>query len=183
VAADCWACWCPCVQFGRNVEIIEEGNTSKYAWMDRSPLSTHPIPFFMWILHIYVPPRPVLDQWRGIQTWLMVRSSLKFICVCGWVGFVNYCLLGCLVGGGIFYCIHQHTCCGAMYSWGYRRKLRLKYGLPEQPCNDFCIECCCLPCSLAQQTRWLKSSGVDPNLGKIRFPSNYKHPLSFFLCF
>jgi Cys-rich protein (TIGR01571 family) len=86
----CWACWCPCVQFGRNFEIIEEGNRS------------------------------------------------------------------CLVGGGIFYLIHQFTCCGAMYSSGYRRKLRLKYGLPEEPCGDFCTECCCLPCSLAQQTRELK---------------------------
>ncbi|KAH9546464.1 hypothetical protein CY35_12G096900 [Sphagnum magellanicum] len=95
----CWACWCPCVQFGRNFEIIEEGNTS------------------------------------------------------------------CLFGGGIFYCIHQHGCCGAMYSCGYRRKLRLKYGLPERPCDDYCTECCCLPCSLAQQTRELKSRGVDAKLG------------------
>jgi len=38
------------------------------ARMDRSPLSTHPIPIFVWILQIYVPLRPVLDQWRGIQT-------------------------------------------------------------------------------------------------------------------
>jgi hypothetical protein len=73
----------------------------------------------------------------------------------------------------------------------------LKNGLPEQSCGDcctdccctdcYCTDCCCLPCSLAQQTSELKSRGVDPNLGKktkqIPFPSNYKHPLSFFLCF
>jgi Cys-rich protein (TIGR01571 family) len=104
-----------------------------------------------------------------------MRSSLKFICVCGWVGFVNYCLLGCLIGGGIFYLIHQHTCCGAMYSCGYRRKLRLKYGLPEQPCGDYCTDCCCLPCSLSQQTRELKIRGVDPNLGK----KKHTNPLPF----
>ncbi len=89
---------------------------------------------------------------------------------------MNSCLLGCLLGGGLFYCIHQHSCCGAMYSCGYRRKLRLKYGLPEQPCDDYCTECCCLPCSLAQQTRELKSRGVDPNLGK---KIKKKNPLSF----
>jgi Cys-rich protein (TIGR01571 family) len=111
-----------------------------------------------------------------LDSWCAAAWNL-FACV-GWVGFVNYCLLGCSVGG-----IHQHNCCCAC---GHRRKLRLKYGLPEQPCDDCCTECCteccCLPSSLAQQTRELKSRGVDPKLGKrkqIRFPSNYKHPLCF----
>jgi len=115
-----------------------------------------------------------------LDSWCAAAWNL-FACV-GWVGFVNYCLLGCLIGGGIFYCIHQHGCCGAMYSCGYRRKLRLKYGLPERPCDDYCTECCCLPCSLAQQTRELKSRGVDAKLGKRKHtlnPSNYKHPLCF----
>ncbi|KAH8937789.1 hypothetical protein BDL97_16G046500 [Sphagnum fallax] len=39
----------------------------------------------------------------------------------------------------------------------YRQKLRLKYGLPEQPCGDYCTGCCCLPCSRAQQTGEIKS--------------------------
>jgi Cys-rich protein (TIGR01571 family) len=99
VESCCWAFWCPCVAFGRIVEIVDEGNTS------------------------------------------------------------------CLTGGAIWYLIHQHTCCGALYSCGYRTKLREKYGLPEEPCNDCCTDCFCLPCSLAQQTRELQNHGLNPNLG------------------
>jgi Cys-rich protein (TIGR01571 family) len=95
----CWAFWCPCVAFGRIVEILDQGSTA------------------------------------------------------------------CLTGGAIFYLIHQHTCCGALYSCGYRTKLRQKYGLPEEPCNDCCTDCFCLPCSLAQQTRELQNHGLNPNLG------------------
>ncbi len=73
----------------------------------------------------------------------------------------------CLTGGAIFYLIHQHTYCGALYTCGYRAKLRRKYGLPEEPCNDCCTDCFCLPCSLAQQTRELQNHGVTPYLGII----------------
>ncbi|CAK9219468.1 unnamed protein product [Sphagnum troendelagicum] len=95
----CCAFWCPCVSFGRIVEILDQGSTA------------------------------------------------------------------CLTGGAIFYLIHQHTYCGALYTCGYRAKLRRKYGLPEEPCNDCCTDCFCLPCSLAQQTRELQNHGVTPYLG------------------
>ncbi len=77
----------------------------------------------------------------------------------------------CLTGGAIFYLIHQHTSCGAVYTCGYRAKLRRKYGLPEEPCNDCCTDCFCLPCSLAQQTRELQNHGVTPYLGIIQSSS------------
>ena len=57
------------------------------------------------------------------------------------------------------------VCCSltCLYCWGCqcflgvdrRRLLRIKYGLPEAPCNDFCLHCCCHLCALCQEAREL----------------------------
>lgn len=48
---------------------------------------------------------------------------------------------------------------------GYRQRLREKYFLPEEPCNDACTQCFCFPCALSQESRELKNRGWDPKLG------------------
>lgn len=55
--------------------------------------------------------------------------------------------------------------CGCLVS-GYRKLLRQKYDLPESPCNDTLLHCCCLGCALCQENRELKNRGWEPKLGE-----------------
>eukprot|EP00210_Caulerpa_lentillifera_P007176 g6866.t1 len=38
-----------------------------------------------------------------------------------------------------------------------RNEIRRKYNLPEEPCGDCCVHCCCQPCALCQENRELKA--------------------------
>ncbi|KAJ0726953.1 putative PLAC8 motif-containing protein [Helianthus annuus] len=64
-----------------------------------------------------------------------------------------YCLLYCVTG------------CECIYTYMYRSKLRQQYMLPEQPCNDCLVHCCCESCALCQEYRELKYRGFTPSLG------------------
>lgn len=37
-----------------------------------------------------------------------------------------------------------------------RDRLRKKYNLPDEPCPDFFVHCCCHACGLCQEARYLK---------------------------
>ncbi|KAJ7565909.1 hypothetical protein O6H91_02G080400 [Diphasiastrum complanatum] len=67
----------------------------------------------------------------------------------------------CLVNGLIYVagCMLMVPC---FCSWGYRKKLRQKYNLPEEPYSDFWTHFCFEPCALCQEYRELKNRGVDP---------------------
>ena len=41
--------------------------------------------------------------------------------------------------------------CGSCNHSASRRKLRVKYNLPEEPFNDCCVAWCCGPCGLCQE--------------------------------
>jgi len=71
----------------------------------------------------------------------------------------------CLTGGAIYFLLQLLTGCGCLYTCGYRGRLRAKYGLPAEPCGDYCVDCWCLCCSLAQQYRELSSRGIQADLG------------------
>jgi Cys-rich protein (TIGR01571 family) len=40
-----------------------------------------------------------------------------------------------------------------------REKLREKYGLEENACEDCFITCCCAPCAICQEAREIKTRG------------------------
>ncbi|KAK8684647.1 hypothetical protein V6N13_040663 [Hibiscus sabdariffa] len=44
-------------------------------------------------------------------------------------------------------------------------KLRAKFGLPAEPCNDCCLHFWCEPCALCQEHAELKNRGFDPSKG------------------
>ncbi|KAJ7552287.1 hypothetical protein O6H91_06G048500 [Diphasiastrum complanatum] len=69
----------------------------------------------------------------------------------------------CFVNGLIYAAAYivGLPCC---YSCLYRRKMRAKYQLGEEPCNDFCTHCFCEPCALCQEYRELQNRGLDPTL-------------------
>ncbi|CAI5477709.1 unnamed protein product [Closterium sp. Yama58-4] len=64
-----------------------------------------------------------------------------------------------------WYLIEAFSCCGCLYSMGYRKKLRMKYGLPAQPCGDIWMHWCCALCAVSQEYRELKNRGWDPVIG------------------
>ncbi|EFJ33155.1 hypothetical protein SELMODRAFT_439474 [Selaginella moellendorffii] len=66
--------------------------------------------------------------------------------------------------------------CGCLYSCLYRAKLRHKYGLPEEPCNDICTECWCNCCSIAQAYRELRNRNINPALGYEFARAVYEQP-------
>ncbi|GLJ23669.1 hypothetical protein SUGI_0448260 [Cryptomeria japonica] len=54
---------------------------------------------------------------------------------------------------GTLYCVLSFFCVQCLYSFLYRKKLRAMYSLPELPCNDCCVHCCCERCALCQEER------------------------------
>jgi len=69
------------------------------------------------------------------------------------------------VGQGCVYGLLMLVTCHWLYSCVYREKLRTKFGLPEEPCCDCCVTCCCDPCALCQEYAELKARGFDPSKG------------------
>ncbi|CAK9134276.1 unnamed protein product [Ilex paraguariensis] len=71
----------------------------------------------------------------------------------------------CGVSGALYALIQILTGCGCIYSCVYRSKLRRQYMLPESPCGDFLVHCCCGPCAICQEHRELQNRGFDMSLG------------------
>ncbi|KAL7260556.1 hypothetical protein ACSBR1_006255 [Camellia fascicularis] len=66
---------------------------------------------------------------------------------------------------GLIFCILNPKCCGKLYAYSYRSKLRALFSLPEAPHSDFLAHCCCCLCAHTQEYRELKNRGIDPSLG------------------
>ncbi|XP_039000077.1 cell number regulator 2-like [Hibiscus syriacus] len=66
---------------------------------------------------------------------------------------------------GCIYGMLMLCSCHCLLSCVYREKLRVKFGLPAEPCNDCCIHFCCEACALCQEHAELKNRGFDPSKG------------------
>ncbi|CAI7790044.1 unnamed protein product [Closterium sp. NIES-54] len=64
-----------------------------------------------------------------------------------------------------WYLIEAFSRCGCLYSMGYRKKLRMKYGLPADPCGDIWMHWWCHLCAVSQEYRELQNRGWDPSIG------------------
>ncbi|XP_020588608.1 protein PLANT CADMIUM RESISTANCE 3-like [Phalaenopsis equestris] len=71
----------------------------------------------------------------------------------------------CGTAGALYVLIAAITGCQCLYSCAYRSKLRALYALPESPCNDCLVHCCCEACALCQAYRELQNRGFDMSLG------------------
>ncbi|KAI3511462.1 hypothetical protein L1887_18616 [Cichorium endivia] len=76
----------------------------------------------------------------------------------------------CVVQGCI-YGVLMLVQCHWLYACMFREKLRNKYGLPSDPCNDCCVHCCCEACALCQEHTELKNRGLDPSKGWVGPPN------------
>lgn len=67
----------------------------------------------------------------------------------------------CLATDGIL--LGLPGCFVACYTCGYRRELRLKYNLPEEPCGDFVTHFFCHFCAICQEYREIheRSGGAN----------------------
>lgn len=184
--AGCCATCCPCVLMGRIAEIVDEGRTCKLAPM------THPH-WSIWASLSMVNPQ-LLSIYRDQQTFSRLsftpnckfpRSACQIFRVGVWdLRAATSCnkhpmideraddnLLvwavhaACLSAGCLFFWLLALAGSCFIYSYGYRARLREKYGLPPKPCGDCCTDYWCICCSLAQETRELQNRGVDPALG------------------
>ncbi|CBI27048.3 hypothetical protein VitviT2T_000256 [Vitis vinifera] len=70
----------------------------------------------------------------------------------------------CRVSGLIYYALGA-VGCGWLFAGTYRSKLRAMFSLPEAPCGDLLVHCCCCVCALCQEYRELKNRGADPSIG------------------
>ncbi|KAI3683340.1 hypothetical protein L1987_83843 [Smallanthus sonchifolius] len=75
------------------------------------------------------------------------------------------------VAQGFIYCVLMTVSCHWVYSCMFREKLRAKYGLPADPCNDCCVHLCCEGFALCQEHVELKHRGLDPSKGWIGPPT------------
>ncbi|KAL3510527.1 hypothetical protein ACH5RR_029928 [Cinchona calisaya] len=71
----------------------------------------------------------------------------------------------CVASAGIYGLLCYFTGCACIYSGFYRTRLRKQYMLPESPCSDFLVHCCCECCALCQEHRHLKNQGFDMSTG------------------
>ncbi|KAL8531660.1 hypothetical protein ACS0TY_008305 [Phlomoides rotata] len=65
---------------------------------------------------------------------------------------------------GIYAALHMVHCTW-LYASNYRSKLRALFNLPEAPCGDHMVHCCCCPCAITQEYRELKNRGIQPSIG------------------
>ncbi|KAH9330534.1 hypothetical protein KI387_002642, partial [Taxus chinensis] len=99
--------------------------------------------------------------YSGIFGCADVWSSCCVTCFCPCVTFGQIAQVAdrggsrCWVFGTI-YCTLSLLCLQCLYSFMYRKKLRAMYSLPELPCNDLCVHCCCERCALCQEDREIK---------------------------
>ncbi|XP_024982519.1 cell number regulator 10-like [Cynara cardunculus var. scolymus] len=75
------------------------------------------------------------------------------------------------MGQGCVYCVLMMFTCHWLYACLFRERLRAKYGLPADPCNDCCVHFCCHACALCQEHAQLKHRGLDPSKGWIGPPN------------
>ncbi|KAL5711940.1 hypothetical protein ACHQM5_014161 [Ranunculus cassubicifolius] len=84
------------------------------------------------------------------------------------------------VAHGFAYAMLQPVCCQCVLTCFYREKLRAKYGLPKEPCNDICVHFFCGPCALCQEHAELKSRGLDPSKGWKKSRNSAPMPLTMY---
>ncbi|KAG6549760.1 hypothetical protein Mapa_008740 [Marchantia paleacea] len=108
-----------------------------------------------------------------------------FCCPCVLVGryveIIDQGATSCFSGGCVFCCLQSFTGCGCFYTFGYRARLRSKFGLPESPCGDCLTDCCCLYCSICQVYRELNNRNIDPTLGYNGVKHVYEQPAQQFM--
>ncbi|KAK8657125.1 hypothetical protein V6N13_035381 [Hibiscus sabdariffa] len=73
----------------------------------------------------------------------------------------------CCVRAGLVYGLLGLICCPCltMYTCTSRRKLRIMFGLKEEPCADYFVHSCCHLCAICQEYRALQNHGFDPSVG------------------
>nr|XP_043625922.1 cell number regulator 10-like [Erigeron canadensis] len=98
-------------------------------------------------------------------------SSCCLTCWCPCISFgriaevVDMGTTSCGVSGALYSVLCLFTGCECIYSFMYRSKVRKQCMLPEQPCNDCLLHCCCNLCALCQEYRELKYRGIEPAFG------------------
>ncbi|KAL9423405.1 hypothetical protein AB3S75_035486 [Citrus x aurantiifolia] len=110
-------------------------------------------------------------QWStGLYDCCNDPSNCLFTCFCPCVTFgriaevIDGGNLSCNIQGLVYYAM-CHIASGWLYGGIYRSKLRRHYSLPEAPCSDSLIHCCCRACALTQEYTELKICGVNPSIG------------------
>ncbi|XVF28564.1 hypothetical protein REPUB_Repub15cG0040700 [Reevesia pubescens] len=78
---------------------------------------------------------------------------------------------------GCIYGLLMLCSCQCLISCVYREKMRAKFGLPEEPCNDCCVHWCCEACALCQEHAELKNRGFNPSRGWTAAPPNAPPPM------
>jgi len=93
---------------------------------------------------------------------------LTYFCPCITFGRIAEILdngsTSCGVSGVLYYLL-MLVGCNPCYSCFYRKKLRAKFNLEEDPCGDCLVHCFCESCALCQEYKELKNKGLDPALG------------------
>ncbi|KAJ7943187.1 Protein PLANT CADMIUM RESISTANCE 2 [Quillaja saponaria] len=115
--------------------------------------------------------QPPKGQWStGLFDCWDDPSNCCFTCFCPCIAFghIAETIDGGTISRTAASCIYYALCavgCGGLYASTYRTKLRRLFSLPEEPCGDWLVHCCCCVCSLTQEYRELKNRGVDPTIG------------------
>ncbi|KAJ6312513.1 hypothetical protein OIU77_014106 [Salix suchowensis] len=119
-------------------------------------------------------------QWStGICNCFDDPSNCLLTCFCPCITFGRVAEIldrgntSCRLQGLVYYAM-SHIGCAWLYGGVYRSKLRGFLSLPETPCADWLVHCCCCVCSLCQEYRELKNHGADPSLGN-NYPFYWYH--------
>ncbi|XVF28565.1 hypothetical protein REPUB_Repub15cG0040800 [Reevesia pubescens] len=120
-------------------------------------------------MNISRPPPP---QWSA--SLCGCKTDVATCCITWYLPFITFGQIAEIVDEGKTSCI-QHGCiygllmlcsCQCLISCVYREKMRAKFGLPAEPCNDCCVHWCCDTCALCQEHAELKNRGFNPCCGR-----------------
>ncbi|CAI9096734.1 OLC1v1032943C2 [Oldenlandia corymbosa var. corymbosa] len=138
---------------------------SNYAYADNSGAPPQPP-------HPYIPSGSAPGNWStGLCDCCSDCSTCCMTCCCPCITFgqvaeiVDRGSTSCVISGLLYGLLCHFTGCACVYASFYRTKMRQQYNLPETPCADFLVHCCCECCALSQEYRHLKSQGFELSLG------------------
>ncbi|KAL4384056.1 hypothetical protein GQ457_15G001360 [Hibiscus cannabinus] len=121
---------------------------------------------------VLAPADYKLNEWStGLCGCCEDSSSCFTTCFCPFITFgqtaeiVDRGTTSC-VRAGLVYGLLALVCCPCltMYTCTSRRKLRIMFGLKEEPCADYFVHSCCHLCAICQEYRELQNHGFDPSV-------------------
>ncbi|XP_076885327.1 protein PLANT CADMIUM RESISTANCE 2-like [Bidens hawaiensis] len=124
--------------------------------------------------HVAAPPQNMMYPSQWSSGLCDCTSDISTCCLTWWCPCVTFGRIAeivdrgatsCPVHGAIYAILIALAVFPWLYSCMYRSRMRRRYMLPAEPCNDCCLHYFCEQCALCQEYRELKHRGFNMSIG------------------